>query len=476
MSDLNKLKQTLEEYIDSKQELCTRIKQNEEFYRASNSESRSPYLMNALLNKHADIMDSFPEPVVLPKAQDDIESASMLSALLPVIFRQNSYERLYSDSAWEKLKHGTGIQGAFWNGSDIVIKNIDINRIFWQPNIDDIQQSRFVFYISLMNSEDFKAKYPKIKAESTSFLNTEPDNIEIIDCYFKQKGRLELVKFVGDSILYDSSKSPFPVYDHGKYPFVFDRLYSMKNTPIGFGILDIIKRTQRQIDTLDKALLDHAQMSAKKRFFIRVDGGVNEREFANWNNDFVHVAGGIDDSSIRELNINPIDSSCYALLNSKIEELKECSGNRDFNQGSVSAGVTAASAISALQEAGNKLSRDIIRSSYHSFTDLCKLVVELVRQFYSTPKVLRIMGDTMEFRLFSNQNMQAKDGMLPDYDIVIQPQKASPFSTLAQNELAKEFFAMGFFKPENKAEALACISMMNFEGKEAIISRIQSLE
>lgn len=91
MSDLNKLKQTLQEYIDSKQELCTRIKQNEEFYRASNSESRSPYLMNALLNKHADIMDSFPEPVVLPKAQDDIESASMLSALLPVIFRQNSY-------------------------------------------------------------------------------------------------------------------------------------------------------------------------------------------------------------------------------------------------------------------------------------------------------------------------------------------------------------------------------------------------
>lgn len=479
MIDINKLKQTLQNYIDSKQELSLRISMNEGFYNAYKQHGEhSPYLMNALLNKHADIMDSFPEATVLPKAEDDIESATMLSALLPIIFRQNNYEKLYSDAVWEKLKHGTSIQGVFWDGGiegDIVIKNIDITRLFWQADIDDIQDSRYVFYISLMKIEDFNKKYPHIKTNGTAFLNSDSDNIEIIDCYYKQNNRVELLKFVGDSIIYDSSKSPFPIYDHGKYPFVFDRLYSIKNSPTGFGLVDIIKRTQQNIDSLDNALINHANMASKKRFFIRLDGGVNEGEFADWSNDFIHVAGSLDESSIRELDIKPLDASCYALLHDKIEELKECAGNRDFNQGSVSAGVTATSAISAIQEAGNKLSRDIIRSGYRAFTELCKLVVELIRQFYSTPRVMRIMGDSMEFRSFSNANMQAKDGMLPDYDIVIQAQKASPFSTLAQNELAKEFYSMGFFKPENKQEALACISMMSFEGKEAVISKLQAL-
>lgn len=478
MINLDKLKSTLQDYIASKQELVLRIKQNEEFYNAHKwNEGQSPYLINALVNKHADIMDSFPEVQVLPQAEDDIHQSAMLSRLLPIIFKQNSYESLYSDSAWEKLKHGTAIQGVFWDSSinDISIRNVDILRLFWQPNINDIQQSEYVFYISLLSKDAFKQKYPHVKPTSTNFIDDNTDNIELVDCYFKRHDRLDLVKFVGDTVLYDSSNEPFPIYDHARYPFVFDTLYHIKNSPIGFGLVDIVKHTQGNIDTLNKALINHSNMSAKKRFFIRLDGGVNESEFANWNRDFVHVAGNIDSDSIRELNINPLDASCYHLLQQKVDELKECSGNRDFNQGSVSAGVTAASAISAIQEAGNKMSRDIIRSLYRAFTQLCTLIIELVRQFYTLPRTLRIMGDTMQFIEFTNERMQARNGMIPHYDIVIQAQKANPFSKLAQNELAKEFFAMGFFNPEHKQEALACISMMSFEGKEAILSKIQAL-
>ena len=42
------------------------------------------------------------------------------------------------------------------------------------------------------------------------------------------------------------------------------------------------------------------------------------------------------------------------VLEMKIDELKETSSNRDVSQGSSSGGVTAAAAIAALQEAGNK--------------------------------------------------------------------------------------------------------------------------
>lgn len=482
MVNIEDIKQNLQNYIDAKQYITSRIAENEKLYNAHKwSKTNTPYLMNSIMNKHADIMDSFPEVQILPQAEDDVYQANMLSDLIPIILRKNDYEGLYSDCTWEKLKHGTSIQGVFWDNmannmqGDIVIKNIDISRMFWEPNVSDIQDSKYVYYISLISKDNFIKAYPNIKPESSNYLATNSDDIEIVDCYFKANNRLELVKFAGDNVLYESLSQPLPIYAHGKYPFVFDRLYSMKDSPTGFGIVDIVKNSQRYIDELYSYMLDNAKMSAKKRFFIRLDGGVNEQEFANWDRDFIHVAGSINDESIRELSINPLDSSCYALLQAKIEELKECSGNRDFNQGSVSAGVTAASAISALQEAGNKISRDIIRSSYRAFTELCSLIIELVREFYTSPRTMRIMGDTMEFRLFTNEKMQAKDGMLPHYDIVLKAQKASPFSTLAQNEMAKEFYAMGLFKPENKKEALACISMMNFEGKEAVISSIQDI-
>ena len=67
------------------------------------------------------------------------------------------------------------------------------------------------------------------------------------------------------------------------------------------------------------------------------------------------------------------------MLQLKINELKETSNSRDVTQGSVSGGVTAASAIAALQEAGSKSSRDTLRASYRAFERVDALVNALKR-------------------------------------------------------------------------------------------------
>lgn len=62
---------------------------------------------------------------------------------------------------------------------------------------------------------------------------------------------------------------------------------------------------------------------------------------------------------------------------------------------------------------------------------------------------------------------------MPVFDIMVRPQKASPFSKIAQNELAKELYGMGVFNPEYADQAYACIDMMDFEGKDTVMQRIQ---
>ena len=149
----------------------------------------------------------------------------------------------------------------------------------------------------------------------------------------------------------------------------------------------------------------------------------------------------------------------------KIDEMKETSANRDFSQGSVSGGVTAAAAISALQEAGSKTSRDMIAASYRAFVELMALTIELVREFYDEPRIFRIAGEgTARFVEFSAGELRGK--CEPVFDVYVRPQKRSAYSKLAQNELARELYRLGFFKPELAEQALAALELMEFDGKE----------
>jgi hypothetical protein len=171
------------------------------------------------------------------------------------------------------------------------------------------------------------------------------------------------------------------------------------------------------------------------------------------------------------------------VINNKIEELKETTGNRDVTSGGTG-GVTAASAIAAMQETGGKGSRDIIKASYRAFRGVCYQVIELIRQFYDIQRSFRIIGENgmQRFVQYSNAgiipqhqgNMAGVDlGMrAPVFDIEVTAQKQSPYSKMSQNELALQFFSAGFFNPQIADQALACLDMMDFDRKHFVMQKI----
>ena len=61
----------------------------------------------------------------------------------------------------------------------------------------------------------------------------------------------------------------------------------------------------------------------------------------------------------------------------------------------------------------------------------------------------------------------------PVFDVKVTAEKASPFSTVSQNELAKELYSLGFFNPQLADQALAALEMMDFESKTMVQRRIQ---
>lgn len=467
--------------------------------------STSAWLFNAIASKHADAMDNYPEPVALPREQSDERSADVISSVLPVIMEQNDYEGTYSDEWWEKLKHGTAVYGVFWNAEkenglgDLDIRGIDLLKLFWEPGIEDLQDSHNIFLADLVDNADLEAAYPqlrgKLKGKTIDIaqylyddtVDTSEKSV-VVDWYYKKRGEdgrmlLHFVKYVGNEVLFASENDPAYAgggwYDHGLYPFFADVLFPEKGTPVGFGYVAICKDPQIYIDKLFSNILETSMQGTKRRYFMSDGVDMNESELTDWSKPLIHVTGPVKDERLKELVTRPLDSVYLDVIQLKIDEMNKTASNRDVTNGSAGNGVTAASAIAALQEAGNKTSRDMISGSYRTNVAITKTCIELMRQFYTVARTFRITNEkpyeyadfTAELLADREAGAGAEGALMyrrPVFDIKIKAQKKNPFSRAEQNERAKELYAQGFFNPERAQEALIALDMMEFEGIDKI--------
>ena len=581
---------TLRRYRAGKAELERRLLEDEDFWRLRHREhmpeqgtgplkTRSAWLVNVILSKHADAMDAYPEPACLPRAADDEDEAALLSAALPVILQQNDFEKTWSDNWWKKLKTGLAVYGVFWDNDkcggrgDVAIRRIDPLNLYWEPGVEDLQQSRNLFHVELRDNESLIERWPQLRDRLRGggftpirWPGSEPADPNrqsaVVDWYYKKRagGRtvLHYAKFVGETLLYSTENEASGIrhqasgdggyeasgirdqasgdggyglrsvvaadhsghprsdkasgirhqasgdggyglrsvvtadhsghprsdkasgdggreaglYDHGLYPFFADVLFPEEGTPAGFGYVDLCRDAQRQIDLMNDAIVANCIAAATPRWLKRGDDGINEAEYADWTRPFVHVQGSIEDSALRPIPVSPLSGNYLSVLAAKINEMKETSGNRDVNNGGVGGGVTAASAIAAMQESSGKLSRDQIQNSYRCFRQVVYCVISLIRQFYDEPRRLRITGPDGEPAYLRFDGRSLRDPEEAELDIEVSAQRQSSYNRLSANEMALQFFQMGFFNPNLTDQALAALEMMDFKGKQAMRRRI----
>ncbi len=474
------------------------------------NKSSTAWLWNCIVGKHADAMDSYPEPAILPRMQDDKAEAMNLSDIVPVVMKMNDFEQTYSDVAWQKMLEGTGAYGVFWdkdklNGlGDISIRKINLLNLFWEPGVTDIQDSRNVFHVALMDNKMLMQLYPQLQGEKLSSTATVSkyrydDSVDVtdkslvVDWYYHgyEGGRktLHYCKFVGEHVLYATEDNPDTasrgLYDDGLYPFVLDPLFPVEGSPAGFGYIYVGKGTQKDIDLISQAVVTNATVCATPRYFARQDGSVNEEEFVDTTKPIVHVNGTLSNDTILRIDPPVMPGNVMDVLNSKVEELKFVTGNVDVNNGGVPSGVTAASAIAALKEDAGRSSKDSNKAAYRAYAKLVTMVIERIRQFYDLPRQFRITGARGEERFvqYSNAGIRPQyQGMefgvdmgyrIPAFDIDVRAQRETSYTKAAQNELAIQLFQLGVFNPQLADQSVMLLDMMDFKGKEELLQKVQ---
>jgi hypothetical protein len=536
--EIREAAETLKKYKDGKSNFEKRIIDEEEWWRLRQSEvlrkqkrsaqrdrmereepdvnapePNSAWTFNSITNKHADWMDNFPECSVLPREPSDQQDATVLSEILSVIDERYDYEKVWSDTGWYMLKHGVAAEGTFWdqtleNGmGDVTTVMIDMLNLFWEPGITDLQESRNLFITKLVPTATLEEQYPQLKGKlggsgvitpSDYLYDDTVDNTDksvVVDWYYKKQaanGRtlLHYCKFVGDEVLFASENEEEYTergwYDHGRYPVALKVMYPDSGTVTGFGIIAVCRDPQTYIDKLGGYILQHAMMCSRPRYWASASMGVNRRQFLDWNEPVVEVQGTISEEKLVPITVPSMSDEVRYFYQLKIDELKETSSNRDVSNGSTSSGVTAAAAISALQEAGNKGSRDFLTGGYRAYRETNYLRIELIRQFYTEQREFRITGqqpgENYRFVQYSSVGIQDQQVGVdsygnplyrrPVFDLTVKAQKRNPYSKMQQMEYAKEFYASGMFNPENAQAATIALNMMDFEGRDEVLADV----
>ena len=217
---LREFVRVLERYHAGRKKTADRILSAENWWKLRNTEeaeketripgdfpSRSGWLHNVITSKHADAMDAFPQAAFLPREERDRQEARMLGQILPCILEQNDFEETYSEVMWQKTKTGTGAYKVIWDPGklgglgDISVSSVNLLNLYWQPEVRDIQKSRYFFHTELTDRDLLLEQFPFLKGRhlaegfvSTRFLGDEQDTgdkITVIEVYYHKrvKGR-----------------------------------------------------------------------------------------------------------------------------------------------------------------------------------------------------------------------------------------------------------------------------------------------
>lgn len=533
---IKKALEIMRKYKAGKERLDKRLIKNEEYWKLRHWEwmeetgnpmdikPRSAWLFNTVMGKHADATEAYPEPNMLAREQDDEPEADMLSDIVPVVLAQNDFEETWGEVTLDKIKSGTGCYGIYWDKSkhhglgDITIKAIPLLNLFWEPGVTDLQKSQHVFHAELRDNDQLEKSYPqlvgKLKGKSITineYLTDDhidtTDKSLVVDWYYHTyddgRKKLHYCKFVNLEILYASENDDeqltgpdgMPMgsvhetgwYAHGEYPFVLDPMYKVAGSPCGFGIIDVARSPQEQIDLLNQAIIKNAVMGATPRYLVRGnDGVINEQEFADWTKPIVH-ATTLGENAVMPLDVPQLSGIYVDVANSKVQELRDTTGNNDVLNGNTSTGVTSASGIAALQQAAGRSSKAMIRGSYIAYKHVVTQVIELIRQFYTVPRYFRIVGERGQntYVQYSNarirqQQLTGPEGPIgyrvPEFDIDVRPQQMTAYNKLAQNELAQALFGMGAFNPQLVDQSLLMLDMMDFTGKEELVDKLSQMQ
>lgn len=436
-------------------------------------------LLSCIDNVIADQIDNMPEAVMVPEREETAQSAEEMSDVVSYVLYQAGWPGKFQTLMEDAAVTGTGVAEVFWNDDAADGEGL-VDVLAWHPEdfypdpmYEDIQDGRGVFKATHTTVAWVEEHYPKAKGYVTADEYTEqeeeaffeaPDGDEkvtLLEFWYKRfdaekrKSRVHMALLAGHALLYstetgygvEGGKSEYKegVYAHGQYPFVLYRYRKVWRQPFGTGMVHDYRDQQLAIDRYQKYIDDNARQSSIQRHFIRKGSGVNIDDVADLTKTIVEWEGNDIREVMQTVQAAPLNNQVYQMMQYLADTMKQDCGQNQFNRGEGGLGVTAASAIQALQEQGGKTTRWHTEQYKDSFREMVEQILWVLSEYITPDRVFRIVGGwdstgNMKNRLITLAPTRKEGDALPRpaYTVRVQVQKNNPLQIQADNEFLQQ--------------------------------------
>ena len=494
-------------------------------------------LLSTFKNAVADQMDNMPEAVMEPERAGLEKVAEDLKDVVSFVYTQNNYDSaLHRQLVEDFFGVGTAIaqtaydQDMAQGEGDIAVLRWPIESFVWDCSAADIQDARALMKLSWHPLEWFKAHYPErgayvggdsehesmARPASQQGIDNEEGSALLLEYWWREydakKHKYKVnVAYMAGNVLLEKFEN---VYAHGMYPFVVAAFNRVEGQMVGMGMTDELRPMMQYVNRYARYIDENLRMSAKIRMLVNQNAGINEEELADWSCNVIH-GDKIGEDGVRWLQSKPLNGIAVQQMLQYQTDIKQDSGQNQFTRGETAGGVTAASAISALQEAGGKISRMHTSALNTMFKELSHQIMWLINEFYDDRKVRLITGSDgkrrevdmnaahlmgeeilpeavqaeldalpageqekilQKAREKRRRNRRTK-GVLPapPYSVRVQVQRRNPLRVQAQNELFIQAYTMAA-QAGQQFPLVLLFEMLNVDGKERILPILQQVD
>lgn len=486
---------------DPKQDLQTRSR------RQDKKTIQLQTLKSTFNNCVADQMDNMPEALMIPETKELESVAEDLTDIVRFVMARNNYESLHRRRVEDCFCTGTAVTQVAWDADmdggrgNVAILRWPIESFLWDPAAETIDDARAVFKVSWHPKSWFEQHYPDQYEDIGSddgVWNTigipdaqqdtrmaDEDRVMLVEYWYRlydaHKRRYTInVAYLAGGVLLEKHEN---VYRHGRYPFVLDVYTPIEGLPVGDGLIQECVPMMRYINRYANYIDMNLRMASKGRLLVDKAAGIDKEALLDWESDVIE-GNRIDASAIQWMQTQPFSGAVTQQMLQLQTDIKQDSGQNQFTRGETAGGVTAASAISALQEAGGKITRLRTNVLNQGFKDIAEQVMWLISQFYDKDRVMMVTGgkegvnDRREVkadpaRLFGKTKNGAPPP--PPYTVQIQVQRRNPLRQQAQNELFMQAYSMSA-QAGQVFPLSALFEILHVDGKERILPLLKANE
>lgn len=402
---------------------------------------------------------------------EDIAAARVGEQIFVSAYSEKKINKVLRQAVWWASICGTGFLKSYWNPTAVVdqetIGDIKVERIspfhIYVPDLteEDLQNQPYLIHASYKDPEWVKMTYgidapttTQTNALEDAFLNlvgaktTPREQVLILEMWVRPGTQSKmpnggLLTLVGGHLVQVIDKFP---YLHGELPF-----YKMDIIPTGkfYGesnITDLLP-LQKEYNRTKSQIVEAKNIMAKPRL-IAPRGSVNPRQITSEPGQVILYTPGFE--APRPLPIDSLPSYVMEELDRLNSEMDDISGQHEITRGNNPSQVTAATAISYLQEQDDTKLGYAVASIEEALQSLGQHYLNYVVQYWDDNRLVKVVGQDGTFEAINYK----KNALKGNTDIRVQAGSALPQSKAARQAYVMDLIKLGVIPVEQSLELL----------------------